>query len=305
MNQLTRYLKRGFIGEQKLAILSVTKRCNLRCKYCRTQDAWYDVLGQKSEVVDLPKEKWKKVVGICRSAGEILITGGEPAEYPLLKEFLYFLTENRIRFSLHTNGVSEKWTDILIFFKNNNLHPDIHLSTELFADLQKEMREGSELPLQFIVDVKKLGMLLELKITLHQRLLPYIHQLKKNLYAWIEKGVDSIFFQPIAPVGNYFPAGLELNQSFIPFLIKLKELKTKDPVLSKVIRKSEIGFDTIISLIEETNFYRTVAEKCKVCDQIFFLNPNLQVLNCKALWDRKKYVPCTEFFDFICCGFQP
>lgn len=305
MNRPTKYLKREFLGDQKLTILSVTKRCNLCCKYCRTEDTWYDALGQKSKVVDLPKAKWSQILDICRNTGEVLITGGEPAEYPLLKEFLYFLSENRIRFSLHTNGVSKKWTDILIFFKNNNLHPDIHLSTELFADLQKEMRRGSELPLQFINDVKKLHMLVELKVTLHQRLLPYVDQLKDNLYSWIERGVDSIFFQPIAPVGDNFPVGLELNKSFIHFLMKLKELKIKDPVLNKVIRKSELGFDIIVSLIERTDLYKTTADKCKVYDQIIFLNPNLKALNCKTLWDRKEGASCAEFFDFICCGFQP
>ncbi|MFH1780481.1 MAG: radical SAM protein [Candidatus Nealsonbacteria bacterium] len=293
------------MGDQKLAILSVTKRCNLCCAYCRTEDMWYDVLGQKSKVVDLPKEKWIRALDHCREVGEVLITGGEPVEYPLFKEFLRFLAENKIRFSLHTNGVSKKWSDVLVYFQNNNLHPDIHLSTELFADMQKEIRGGSKLPLQFIADVKKLNMAVELKITLHQQLLSHIDQLKENLYSWVEKGVDSIFFQPIAPVGKHFPRGLGLDKSFIPFLVKLKGLKAKDPVLSRIIRKSEMGFDTIISLIEGNNFYKTIAEKCRVYDQIIFLNPDLQILNCKTLWDRKKGTSCADFFDFICCGFQP
>ena len=306
MNQSNKYLKREFLEDQRLIILSVTKRCNLHCQYCRTKDVWYDALGQKSEVVDLPKKKWRQVLDIYQnaSAGEVLITGDEPTEYPLLKEFLYFLSENKIRFSLHTNGISKKWFDILNFFRNNNFHPDIHLSTELFEDLQKEMR-GCELPLQFITNVKKLGMLLELKINLHQQLLPYFDQLKENLYSWREKGVDSIFFQPIVPLGDNFPAGLELNKSFIPFLIKLKELKSKDPFLNKIIRKSEIGFDVIISLIKGTNLYKEVAKKCNVDNKIIFLNPDFQKFNCKTLWGRKKNTSCSEFFDFICCGFQP
>lgn len=307
MNQSakSKYLKRDFLKEQKLIILSVTKRCNLCCKYCRTDDVWYDTLGQKSVVLDLPKEKWANLLDIYRNAnaGEILITGGEPAEYPLLKELIYFLNENKIRFSIHTNGISKKWPDILDFLKNNNLRPDIHLSTELFKELQKEMR-GCELPLQFIASVKELDMLLELKINLHQLLLPYLDRLKANLYSWIEKRVDSIFFQPIAPLGNHFPAGLELNKSFISFLLKLKQLKSEDPVLNKIIRKSEIGFDTIISLIDGSDLYKKVAKKCDVYKKIFFLDPNLQMLNCKSLWGRKKNASCVDIFDFICCGFQ-
>lgn len=303
MNQATKYLKREFIENQKLAILSVTKRCNLCCVYCRTNDKWYDSLGQGSNIVDLPEYKWPELLNICKNVGEILITGGEPAEYPLLKDFLLFLNKNKIRFSIHTNGVSKKWSDVLFFLKSNSLHPDIHLSVELFADLQKEMR-GSDLPLQFITDVKKAGMLLELKINLHQKLLPYEEQLKDNLYSWVEKGVGSIFFQPIAPVGKKFPTGLELEKSFISFLSELKELKSKDPVLSKIIRKSGIGLDAIISLIEGTNFYKKVADKCNACNQIIFLDPDLKILNCKTLWKRKEDSLCADFFDFICCGFQ-
>src|SRR4030042_2500386 len=220
MNQLAKckYLKRDFLKEQKLIILSVTKRCNLCCKYCRTNDIWYDILGQKSEVLDLHKEKWTELLDIYhnKNAGEILITGGEPAEYPLLKDFLLFLNKNGIRFSIHTNGVSKKWSDILLFLKNNNLNPDIHLSIELFPELQKELRGGSDLPLKFIANVKKLGLLLELKINLHQKLLSYKNQLENSLYFWIDKGVNSMFFQPIVPVGNNFPTRLKLDKSFIP-----------------------------------------------------------------------------------------
>lgn len=307
MNQKDKFLKREFLENQKLVILSVTKKCNLCCQYCRTKDVWYDALGQKSETIDIPKTKWQRVLDICRdvNAGEVLVTGGEPAEYPLLKEFLYFLAENKINFSLHTNGISKKWFDILNFFQDNNFYPDIHLSVELFEGLQKEMRGGSNLPLQFITDVKKMGLLLELKVNLHQKLLPYKDQIKENLYSWAETGVDSIFFQPIAPVGKNFPKGLEIDKSFIPFLLELKKLKTEDPILSKVIRKSANGIDVIISFIEKTDLYKETADKCDVCNQIVFVNPDLKILNCKTLWERDPNVPCSSFFDFICCGFQP
>lgn len=307
MSQTNKYLKREFLEDQRLIILSITKRCNLCCRYCRVSDVWYDTLGQKSEKVDISKSKWREILDIYRNtnASEILITGGEPVEYSLLKEFLYFLSENKVRFSFHTNGISKKWVDILDFFRNNNFHPDIHLSTELFNDLQKELRSGSDLPLQFIADVKKLGLLVELKINLHQKLLSYKDRLKENLYSWIERGVDSMFFQPIAPVGRNFPPGLQIDKFFIPFLLELKKLKLEDPVLSRVIRKSAVRIDVIISLIEGTNLYKEVTEKCNVCSQIIFMDPSLKTLNCKTLWERKKNVPCSKFFDFICCGFQP
>lgn len=304
MTHSTEYLKREFIEKKKLVILSVTKRCNLCCKYCRTKDRWYDALGQKATTVDLHKEDWVKVLDICRNAGEILITGGEPAEYPLITEFMSFLTANQIRYSIHTNGTSKKWSTILAYCRENNLRPDIHLSTELFPALQKEIR-GCKLPLQFIINAKKQKMLVEIKVTLHERLLPYLNRLERNLRSWVGRGIDSMFFQPVALVGNQFPTGLELKKDFIPILLKLKELKAKDRVLGKIIRKSETGFDIIISLLEGTDLYKKEANKCRACNQIIFLNPDLTIMNCKTLWGRARKLPCSEFFDFICCGFQP
>lgn len=297
------YLTRKFITNQKLVILSVTKRCNLRCVYCRTKDKWYDALGQNSLAVDLAENRWKELLNFCREAGEVLITGGEPTEYPLIKEFISFLNNKKIRFSFHTNGVSNKWFDILKYLREYNLKPDIHLSIELFEDLQKELK-GAELPLQFIKEAKNLNLKIELTIVLHQKLLPYLDQLKENLLSWIDNGVDSIFFQPIASVGTHFPLELEISESFIPFLERLKLLKIKNPILSKAIRNSKTFFDIIISLIERTNLYRKVALRCRMYDQIIFLNPDLKLFTCKTLWKRKKGVSCSEFFDFICCGFQ-
>jgi len=301
--ETTKYLKREFIDDKKLIILSVTKRCNLCCIYCRTNGKWYDSLGQGSNMIDLPKEKWPKLLDICKNSAEVLITGGEPTEYPLLKDFLIFLSTNGIRFSIHTNGISKKWDDILTFLKTNNISPDIHLSVELFPKLQKDLR-GCDLPLKFISNAKKLELLLELKINLHQQLSPYKNKLKDNLYSWLERGVDSIFFQPIAPVGENFPRGLKINKSFIPFLEELKRIKLEDPVLKKIIRKSETGLDVIISFIKKTDLYKIGASKCNAYNQIIFIDSDLKIMNCKTLWNRKEDVPCSDLFDFICCGFQ-
>lgn len=88
-------------------------------------------------------------------------------------------------------------------------------------------------------------------------------------------------------------------------LLELKKLKIEDPILSKVIRKSASGIDIIISFIEKTDLYKETAKKCDVCNQIIFINPDLKILNCKTLWERERNAPCSKFFDFICCGFQP
>ena len=61
MNNKLNLLKRDFIKEKKLVILSLTKRCNLLCTYCRSSKSWYDSLSQFVDDVDLSKENWPKI----------------------------------------------------------------------------------------------------------------------------------------------------------------------------------------------------------------------------------------------------
>jgi hypothetical protein len=39
--------------------------------------------------------------------------------------------------------------------------------------------------------------------------------------------------------------------------------------------------------------------------KIIFLDTDLNIKNCKTVWSRDLNKKCSEFFDFICCWFQP
>jgi MoaA/NifB/PqqE/SkfB family radical SAM enzyme len=76
MNKKIELLKRDFLKDKKLVILSLTKRCNLLCKYCRTSKNWYDTLSQHVNDIDLSKDKWEEIKQFYyeNNIAEILLT---------------------------------------------------------------------------------------------------------------------------------------------------------------------------------------------------------------------------------------
>jgi MoaA/NifB/PqqE/SkfB family radical SAM enzyme len=76
--------------------ISLTSRCNCRCKHCLRD------LGQK----DLPFETFKKIVlGIKKYGVQMFaLSGGEIFLYPHIKEVFAFFEKHNLRFSFVSNG---------------------------------------------------------------------------------------------------------------------------------------------------------------------------------------------------------
>lgn len=80
--------------------IDITNRCNLRCKYCYHFSSPGDV-GQ-----DLSKEEWLrffKELNDC-AVMNVTIAGGEPFFRKDLKELIAGIVDNRMRFSILSNG---------------------------------------------------------------------------------------------------------------------------------------------------------------------------------------------------------
>ena len=80
--------------------LSITNRCNLRCKYC----SHFTSAGDSGS--DLPKEEWLRFfeeLGRCAVLG-VAIQGGEAFLRKDLKELIQGIVHNRMRFSILSNG---------------------------------------------------------------------------------------------------------------------------------------------------------------------------------------------------------
>lgn len=297
-------LKRNFINEQKLVILSITKRCNLNCLYCRKSPwEWYDVLSQNSNLLDLPIEDWNKVKEIYEkyNVAQILLTWWEPLEYPHLSDFINFLINNWIKFSLHTNWVSNKINNIFDKIVKNNIN--IHMSIELFEEHQKIVRGWSKYPIELISKLVQNWINVELKITLHQLMVYKKNEIEERLNYFMNLWVKSIRVQPVWETWDNFDKSIILNESFIDFLNKFIEIKKMDKY-KDFIRNSIQSLEAPIKLLNKDNI-SYIADNCNMDKKIIFLDTDLNIKNCKTIWHRDLDKKCSDFFDFICCWFQP
>lgn len=290
---------------QKLIILSLTKRCNLHCVYCRVNPKnWYDKLSGGSEIIDLDKKQWDNLADFCKSnnIAEVLLTGGEPVEYPHFKELCLFLTSKDIKFSIHTNGVSTKWNSIIDFFISNSIKPDIYLSLELFDDLQESLR-GTKIPYEFLDKIVNNGFWVELKITLTGVLLNKKDLLLDKLEEWADRGISSIRFQPVVPVSGETPSEVLLDESFIQLVKLLENCQLNNKKVGSLFRHSSLSYLSIIDYLKGKSVNEKCAESCCAKEQIIFITPDYKFLNCKSLWGKDESKACAELFDLVCCGF--
>lgn len=301
------HINRSFLKSRKLGIVSVTKRCNLSCAYCRGEmNEWYDVLSQNTNNIDLKKNDIPVLVEICKKQdfAEILLTGGEPLEYPYFEDLISALQSNDIIFSIHTNGFSKKWDKAFAVLRDRKIKPNIHLSSELFLGLQGDIRKCNQLPIDFLKKALGEGMSVELKITIHKGMEKYVDQLEKTLMYWKKSGVKSFRFQPVVSTGNFFPKNLILDKKSVVIFEKLIDIKKNNAELSSVIRNSIDSFRTAISFLKKTDFYLTSAKKCNIKNQIVFINTDLEIMNCQTVWGKNPNKSCVDIFDSVCCSFQ-
>lgn len=303
----TDHIKRLFLKSRKLGIVSVTKRCNLCCVYCREKsDDWYDVLSQKTTNIDLQKDDFESLVKICKNQdfAEILLTGGEPLEYPHFKELVLLLNKNGIIFSIHTNGFSKNWSSILSVFKKHNIKPNIHLSSELFLPLQRDIRKTNQLPIEFVKQANIYGISVELKITVHKKMMAYVKKIERSLINWQRIGIKSVRFQPVVSTNKYFSQDLILDEFTIPLFEKLIDIKNNNKKLGEIMRNSTNSFKTTISYLKKTDYYKKIAKKCDMKNKIVFIDADLKQKNCISLWGKNLRKKCENVFDLVCCGFQ-
>ena len=301
------HIKRTFLKSRKLGIISITRRCNLCCAYCREKlDDWYDVLSQKALNLDLKKEDFGDLLDICKKQdfAEVLLTGGEPLEYPHLGELLLLLHKNDINFSIHTNGFSKNWTKTFSLLNKDNIKPNIHLSSELFSVLQKKIRKTDKMPIALAKKASSYGMSVELKVTIHKGIMPYIDKIEKSLLNWKKYGVRSVRFQPVVSASSNFPKELILDKSSIVIFEKLKDIKKNNKELSEIIRNTLDSFETIISFLKGSQYYKEKARVCDIKNKILFVDTDLTLKNCMSLWGKDAKKKCEHVFDLVCCSFQ-
>ncbi len=98
--------------------LSITNKCNLRCKYC------FHFTSEGDTGKDLPLEEWLtflKELNDC-AVMDVCLSGGEPFCRKDLKELIDGIVKNRMRFNILSNGtlITEEWAEFLHSTKRCN-----------------------------------------------------------------------------------------------------------------------------------------------------------------------------------------
>ncbi len=94
-------------------VFAITSRCNFSCKHC---------MRNPKNPKDLPLEIAEKALkGIKKYNGKIVtLTGGEPFAYPKIKELIKMIVDNKLSFSIVTNGwLFKEYIDFLKQYKRN------------------------------------------------------------------------------------------------------------------------------------------------------------------------------------------
>ncbi len=98
--------------------ISITNKCNLRCKYC------FHFTSEGDTGKDLSLEEWLtffKELNTC-AVMDLCLTGGEPFCRKDLKEIIEGIVKNRMRFNILSNGtlITEEWAKFLHSTKRCN-----------------------------------------------------------------------------------------------------------------------------------------------------------------------------------------
>ena len=82
--------------------VEITSRCNLRCSYC------YYFNNPEVQYKDIPTDQWLQFfTELGRSAVmDVCLVGGEPFSRQDLPQLIEGIVENRMRFSILSNGPS-------------------------------------------------------------------------------------------------------------------------------------------------------------------------------------------------------
>ncbi|HAG1880144.1 TPA: radical SAM protein [Salmonella enterica] len=293
-------LNRSFISDNKLAIVSITNKCNLHCIYCRPhkEDEWYDKLSKSTNKSETFLSTTFNLLS-NDDVIEVMLSGGEPFAEKNITQLALHLKNCGKFISIHTNGVHHKASDILDCLYKEKIKPNLHVSSELIAEHQISLRH-SKMPYEFIeIATKKYGFKVELKVILHSLLSTYTDKFDKFIDKWLSHGVSQIRFQPIVQTGN-ISNQLILHKKDCVIIHKLMELK-QIAKYNNIIRNSIESFEAILNVINSKN--NKIEKKCFMHEKIIFIDSDGNILNCATMWG-KNIKSCNNQFDFICCGFN-
>ncbi len=198
---------------KRTALISVTEKCNLNCKHCRSRN--------KNKELSLNDIKCisKKIKG---KVNNINLTGGEPLLHSEIEKIVSFLSKNSFRVTLSTNGyfLNKK---VATNLKNANLY-GINISLDSISkekhDFLRQKEGAYKKALESISIATSEGLNTRIASVVGKF---NLHEIKELVNLAIKKNCSAISFRKIMPVGNIYKNEL-LNK--VQDKIFLKEVYT-------------------------------------------------------------------------------
>lgn len=156
---------RSLVRSPRHVDIEITSDCNLRCRYC------YYFNDTNHASVDLPTSEWLK---FFKELGEIQVmdltlAGGEPFIRKDLKEILDGIGENRMRYTLLSNG-GLITRDIARFMAASNRCDGVQISLDGASAETHDINRGKgsfDAAVRGIRLLQEAGIFVELRLTLH------------------------------------------------------------------------------------------------------------------------------------------
>jgi hypothetical protein len=253
---------------------------------------------------ELAPDKWPQVLGLCDkySAGQVLLTGGEPLEYEPLVQLIEMLTLHGVRHAVHTNGWG-KYSSVYLEYvaANPGVNSEAYVSMELFEDLQKMYRH-SNWPCTFIQEAIDAEVAVEAKMVLTRVTAERKVELTAALRKWEAMGVKSIRMQPVVGQDD-LTRGLALDTSSLGFLEELISIKRSSSTLSHLLRNTEESLIALYDYLDRRVHPVSQIAACRCFERIQFVDANLTLYDCRTLWGKSPQKSCYDNFDLACCGF--
>jgi len=159
--------------------LSITNRCNLRCKYCSNFTSAGDV------DYDLPKEEWSKFFEELNRCAvmEVTLSGGEPFLREDLRDILEGIVQNRMRFSILSNGTLIK-DEIAAFIASTGRCNYVQVSIDGSNPSSHDACRGKgsfHKAIKGITILKKHQVPVEVRVTIHKHNVRDLEEIAKLL----------------------------------------------------------------------------------------------------------------------------
>ncbi len=159
--------------------LSITNGCNLRCKYCSYFTSAGDV------AYDLPKEEWLQFFEELNHCAvmEITIEGGEPFFREDLKDIIEGIVQNRMRFSILSNGTLIN-DEMVAFLASTGRCNSVQVSIDGSTSLTHDVCRGDGSFLKAVEGLKKLKRYqipVAVRVTIHKQNVKDLEEIAKLL----------------------------------------------------------------------------------------------------------------------------